>query len=371
MRVAVIGCGAMGAAAAWRLKRRGADVVAFDRFSPPHDRGSSHGDSRIIRTAYMEGAFYVPLLREVFPLWRELERETGADLLTITGLLTIGAPESHAVKSVLATAREQDVEVQVLEAAEVRRRFPGHVLTDDECAVLDPEAGYLLPEKAIEAMTRQVDLRRDTPVRAVEYRAEGVDVVTAGGTEGFDAAVVATGPWIRELVPGLPVQGERQPMVWLALQSDADWFGAARFPVWLREGTPQGDAYGFPSLDGRTIKIGLHHGGDPADPDTLKRSVTDADLDPIRLFVTRYLRGVTRHVARSVVCIYTNSPDDDFIVDLHPESSRVVVLSPCSGHGFKFAPVIGDVAADLVLQGRTARDISRFALSRFGSARRQ
>jgi sarcosine oxidase len=365
MRVAVIGCGAMGAASAWRLRKRGADVVAFDRYSPPHNRGSTHGESRITRTAYMEGAFYVPLLRESFPLWRELESDSGAQLLTITGLLTIGRPDSHSVKAVLTTAREQKLETQVLDAAEVRRRHPGHMLSDDEVAVFDPQAGYLLPEKAVEAMTGGLDLHRDEPVNAIDMRSDGVDVTTERGTERFDAAVIATGPWIRELVPTLPVTGERQPMVWLSLQSGVDWFGPDRFPVWLREGTPQGDAYGFPSLDGSSIKIGLHHGGDPADPDTLKRSVTDADLDPIRLFVTRYLRGVTRHVAHSVVCIYTNCPDDDFIVDVHPESSRVVVLSPCSGHGFKFAPVIGDIAADLVLDGQTKRDISRFSLSRF------
>jgi sarcosine oxidase len=158
---------------------------------------------------------------------------------------------------------------------------------------------------------------------------------------------------------------ERQAMVWLSLQSGVEWFAPDRFPVWIREGSAEGDAYGFPSLDGRTIKLGIHHGGDPADPDNVRREVTDADLDPLRLFVTRYLRGVTRHVARSAVCLYTNAPDENFIVDLHPESSRVVVLSPCSGHGFKFAPVIGDIAADLVLDGRTGRDISRFAISRF------
>jgi sarcosine oxidase len=366
MRVAVIGCGAMGAASAWRLMKRGADVVAFDRYSPPHDRGSTHGESRITRTAYMEGAFYVPLLRESFPLWRELESDTGSQLLTITGLLTIGRPDSHSVSAVMATAREQKLETHVLDATEVRKRFPGHMLTDDEVAVLDPQAGYLLPERAVEAMLNGVDLRRDEPVTALGFRADSVDVTTERGTDRFDAAVIATGPWIRELVPSLPVTGERQPMVWLSLQSGVDWFGADRFPVWLREGTPQGDAYGFPSLDGLSIKIGLHHGGDPADPDALKRSVTDADLDPIRLFVTRYLRGVTRHVARSVVCIYTNSPDQDFIIDRHPESSRAVVLSPCSGHGFKFAPVIGDIAADLVLDGKTRRDIARFSTARFG-----
>jgi len=365
MKVAVVGCGAMGAAAAWRLTRRGAEVVAFDRFSPPHDRGSTHGESRVTRTAYMEGAFYVPLLQESFPLWRELEAERGAELLTITGLLTLGMQGSHAVEAVLATAREQGLETRVLDAAELGRRYPGHMVSEGEVGVFDPQAGFVRPEKAVAAMLKDIDLRKDEAVSAVKPGSDGVEVVTARGAEGFDAAVIATGPWIRELVPFLPVSVERQTMVWLSLQSGVDWFTSDRFPVWLREGTAEGNAYGFPSLDGRTIKLGLHHGGDPADPDTVRRAVTDADLDPIRLFVTRYLRGVTRHVARSAVCLYTNTPDESFIVDVHPDSPRVVVLSPCSGHGFKFSPVIGDIAADLVLDGGTKRDISHFALARF------
>ena len=355
----------MGAAAAWRLARRGADVVAFDRYSPPHDRGSTHGESRIIRTAYMEGAFYVPLLKEAFPLWRELETDSGAKLLTITGLLTIGENGSQALESVLATAREQDLPTTVLDAAEMRKRYPGHMVADGESAVFDPQAGYVLPEQAVAAMTRSFEVRRGEPVKALKFLSDRVDVVTARETAGFDAAVIATGPWIRELVPALPVAIERQAMVWLSLQSGVDWFTPERFPVWIRGSMPGGDAYGFPSLDGRTIKLGVHHGGEPANPDNVRREATDADLDPVRLFVTRYLRGVTRHVARSVICLYTNSPDEDFIVDLHPESSRVVVLSPCSGHGFKFAPVMGDIAADLVLEGRTSRDISRFSMARF------
>jgi sarcosine oxidase len=365
VKVAVVGCGAMGAAAAWRLTRRGAEVVAFDRYAPPHDRGSTHGESRITRTAYMEGAFYVPLLKESFPLWRELEAERGVELLTLTGLLTLGLPDSHSVEAVLTTAREQGLETQVLDAAELARRYPGHMVADGEVGVLDPQAGYLRPEKAVAAMLHGIHLHREEPVTALKMRPDGVDVTTAAGTQGFDAAVIATGPWIRELVPFLSVSVERQAMVWLALQSGVDWFTPERFPVWIREGTAEGNAYGFPTLDGQTIKLGLHHGGDPADPDTVKRATTDADLDPIRLFVTRYLRGVTRHVARSAVCLYTNSPDENFIVDVHPESPRVVVLSPCSGHGFKFSPVIGDIAADLVLDGTTRRDISHFALARF------
>jgi sarcosine oxidase len=365
MRVAVIGCGAMGAASAWRLKKRGADVVAFDRFSPPHERGSTLGESRITRTAYMEGAFYVSLLRESFPLWRELEASTGTHLLTVTGLLTIGAPDSDAIRATQATARAEKLETHVLDAAEMRKRYPGHMLADSEVGLLDPQAGYLLPEQAVEAMAREIDVRRDQPVTSLKFRSDGVDVTTGRKSEGFDAAVVAAGSWVRDFLPSLPVSIERQPMVWLALQSGVDWFAPDRFPAWLREGTPQGDAYGVPSLDGRTIKVGLHHGGDPTQPDSVNRTVTDRDLDPIRLFVTRYLRGVTRHVARSVVCMYTNTPDRDFVIDLHPQSSRAVVLSPCSGHGFKFAPVIGDIAADLVLDGKTSRDISRFKISRF------
>jgi sarcosine oxidase len=365
VRVAIVGCGAMGAAAAWRLSRRGADVVGFDRFSPPHDRGSTHGESRITRTAYLEGAWYVPLLQETFPMWRSLEKSSGAQLMTMTGLLTIGSPQSPTILSTLASAKQNGLETETIDTPELRRRYPAHVVTDGEVAVIDPQAGFLRPEAAVEAMLQGIDVRRQTPVKQVRSVADGVEVVFAGGNEKFDAAVLAAGPWIRELVPTLPVKVERQVMVWLALQSGADRFEASKFPVWLRDGTPHGNVYGFPSLDGRTIKIGRHHGGEPVDPDSVRRRVTDADLDPVRLFVTSYMRGVTRSVTRSATCLYTNTPDEQFIIDLHPDSPRMVVLSVCSGHGFKFSPVVGDIAADLVLDGDTRRDISRFALARF------
>jgi sarcosine oxidase len=366
MRVAIVGCGAMGSAAAWRLSKRGADVVAFDRFAPPHDRGSTHGESRITRTAYLEGTFYVPLLQETFPMWRELEAETGAALLTLNGLLTIGAPSSPPLEATLTAAREHGLDVQTLDASEVRKRYPGHVLADDEVAVLDPQAGFLRPEAAVEAMTRGIDLRPNAVVTSIEPSRAGVRVVVDGKAEDFDAAVIASGPWTNELMPGLPLAVERQVMVWLAIQAGVDSFMPERFPAWLREGTAAGDIYGFPSLDGLSIKLGRHHGGETVTPDTVRRAVTDADLDPLRLFVTKHLRGVTRHVVRSAVCLYTNTPDESFIVDLHPDSPRVVVVSACSGHGFKFAPVMGDIAADLLLDGGTRRDISHFSLKRFG-----
>ncbi len=365
MRVAVVGCGAMGAATGWRLQKRGAEVVCFDRYSPPHDLGSTHGESRVTRTAYFEGPWYVPLLQETFGMWRELEAESKQQLLTLTGLLMIGAPDSEAIVASQAAAKEHGLEIKVLDASELRRRYPGHIVGDGEVAVLDPQAGFLRAEAAVSAMTRELNVRRNTQVTRVEPRSGGVEVATAQGSEMFDAAVIATGPWMSELVPFLPLKVERQVLVWLAIQSGADEFNPDRFPVWIREGTPQGDVYGLPTLDGRTIKLARHHGGETVDPATVRRAATDADLDPLRLFVTKYLRGVTRHVTRSAVCLYTNTPDQHFAIGLHPESERVVILSACSGHGFKFSPVVGDIAADLVLEGGTRRDISRLALQRF------
>ena len=365
MRVAVVGCGAMGAAAGWRLQKRGAEVVCFDRYSPPHEIGSTHGESRVTRTAYFEGPWYVPLLKETFGMWRELEAESKQQLLTLTGLLMIGAPDSEAVVASQAAANEHGLEIKVLDASELRRRYPGHTVGDGEIAVFDPQAGFLRVEAIVSAMTRELNVRRNTKVTGVDPKSDGVEVSTAQGSEMFDAAVIATGPWMSELVPFLPLKVERQVLVWLAIQSGADWFSPERFPVWIREATPQGDVYGLPTLDGLSIKLARHHGGETVDPATVRRTATDADLDPLRLFVTKYLHGVTRHVTRSAVCLYTNTPDRHFAIGLHPESERVAIVSACSGHGFKFAPVVGDIAADLVLEGGTRRDISRLALQRF------
>ncbi|HEV2218382.1 MAG TPA: N-methyl-L-tryptophan oxidase [Candidatus Dormibacteraeota bacterium] len=365
MRVAVVGCGAMGAASGWRLHKRGVEVVCFDRYSPPHDLGSTHGESRVTRTAYFEGPWYVPLLKETFGMWRELEAESKQQLLTLTGLLMIGAPDSEAVVASQEAAREHGLEIKILDASELRRRYPGHIVGDGEIAVFDPQAGFLRVEAVVSAMIRELDVRRNTQVIRVEPKADRVEVATAQGNETFDAAVIATGPWMSELVPSLPLKVERQVLVWLAIQSDADWFSPDRFPVWIREATPQGDVYGLPTLDGTSIKLARHHGGETVDPSTVRRTATDADLDPLRLFVTKYLHGVSRHVTRSAVCLYTNTPDQHFAIGLHPESPRVVVLSACSGHGFKFSPVVGDIAADLVLDGGTRRDISHLALQRF------
>ena len=370
--MAVVGCGAMGAATGWRLATRGVQVVCFDRHSPPHALGSSHGESRIIRTAYFEGAWYVPLVQEAFPLWRTLEQESGAQLLTLTGALMIGPPSAEAVAGAQAAAAAHGLDALVLDADELRLRYPAHVITDKDVAVLDVQAGFIRPEEAVAAMIDRLvalggEIRRGVVVNHVSGHADGVEVATDEAREDFDAVVIAAGPWMRDLIP-LPLVVERQVMAWFEIATDGgDWFTPERFPVFIRETDGLG-IYGLPTLDGVSLKIARHHGGELTDPKSVCREVADAELDPLRAFASTYLRGVTTRVAKTAVCMYSNTPDEDFVIDLHPEDSRVVVISACSGHGFKFAPVVGDIATDLVCDGRTARDISRFSMARFAKS---
>lgn len=361
----------MGAAAGWRLAERGARVVCFDRHSPPHAFGSSHGESRITRTAYFEGPWYVPLLQETFPLWRELESATGADLLTLTGALMIGPPSAEAVAGALATAAGCGLDVRLLKAHEIRETYPGHIVGNRDVAVLDAQAGFIRPEAAVAAMIGRLEtlggeVRRGVVVSAVNRRFEGVEVVTDGAREMFDAAVIAAGPWTPELEDWLPLTVERQVLAWFAIDEKADWLTPRRFPVFIRRADEIGDIYGFPSLDGVSVKIALHHEGEVTDPQHVRREVSEGELDPLRRFVRTRLRGVSQKVVRTVTCMYTNTPDGHFAIGLHPQDPRVTVLSACSGHGFKFSPVIGDIAADLVCDSRTPRDISHFSFERFG-----
>ena len=371
IRVAVIGCGAMGAAAGWRLAARGAQVVCFDRHSPPHPLGSSHGESRITRTAYFEGPWYVPLLQETFPLWRELESATDEELLTLTGALMIGPPSAEAVAGALAAAADHGLDVRLLKADEIRKAYPGHIVGNRDVAVLDAQAGFLRPEAAVAAMIGRMEalggeIRRGVVVSAMNPHPDGVEVVTDEARETFDAVVVAAGPWIHELVDWLPLTVERQVMAWFAIdQKVGSGLTPGKFPVFIRQGGDMGDVYGFPTLDGVSVKIARHHEGAATDPEQVLREVSDRELDPLRRYVRTRLHGVTQRVVRTVTCLYTNTPDGHFAIGLHPEDARIAVVSACSGHGFKFAPVVGDIAADLVCDGHTSRDISHFSLGRF------
>ena len=370
--VAVVGLGAMGGAALWRLALRGAGRVAgFDRFAPPHDRGSSHGESRIIRSAYFEDPAYLPLVREAFGLWRELERESGESLLLMTGAAMIGGAAAEVVAGALETARVHGLAYELLAARAAAARFPQHALDDDDVVVCEADAGVLHPERCVAAMLARAQAmgataHTDVRVSAVQPTADGAVVVhTPSGDVRAAHAVVCAGPWMAKLLPSLPVPlwVERQVMAWLPVRTP-ELFAPSRFPVFIRQQRDGPAVYGLPSLDGATVKLAVHHDGDAVDPDDVPR-VSDDDVAPLLRFARERMHGVEPHVVRAAVCLYTNTPDEHFVVGALPDCERITVVSACSGHGFKFAPVIGDVVADLVLDGATRRPVERFAPGRF------
>jgi sarcosine oxidase len=370
--VLVVGLGAMGSMALWRLARRGARVIGFDRFEPPHAMGSSHGESRIIRTAYYEGPGYVPLVREAFGLWRELEAESGATILTMTGALMIGSPSSDVVAGALASAREHGLEHEILDGTQVRRRFERHRLVDHEVAVHEAAAGFVRPEVGIGAAlgrARALGARvlNGHAVERVTAIEGGVEVRAAGRTWRGRHAVVCAGAWNSVgLVGGLDVKLEvtRQCMVWFRPRTPA-LHSPEVAPVFVHDmgGSPALFGYGFPSVDGETVKIGLAARTAPQDPDAIDRAIHPADLDAAADYVRSALPDLDPTPVRAVVCLQENSPDRHFVIGaLAP---GVTVLAGFSGHGFKFAPVVGDIAADLALQGATSRSIAAFSPQRF------
>ncbi|MGH7552295.1 MAG: N-methyl-L-tryptophan oxidase [Longimicrobiales bacterium] len=366
--VIVVGLGVTGSSAAVALARRGARVLGLDRWTPPHAWGSSHGDTRISREAYYERPIYVPLVRRARELWEELEREAGGRLHVETGGLNIGLEGSELVIGALASAREHGVEHEVLTAAEVRRRYPGLRLAEGNVAVLEPRAGVLFPEACVAALhdrARWVGARIEYENRVEGWKSgvDGIEVTTERGRRHAGRLVLAAGPWLSALVPGLglPLEVERQ---WTA------WFGhdgsyvAADFPVTLWEFSTGAFLYSCPDV-GFGLKVGYHHGGRVVDPERVDREVDLAELESLRAAVSELFPRVSGGAERARVCLYTNTPDHDFIVDLQPGDPRVVIASPCSGHGFKFGPALGEVVADLVLAGGTSFDVRPFRLDRF------
>jgi sarcosine oxidase len=363
--VAVIGMGAMGSLSAWRLASRGARVIAFERFRPGHDRGSSYGDTRIFRTAYFESPEYVPLLQRAGQLWRELETQTGTELLTLTGGLAIGEMDGGLVTGVLASAALHGLPHRVLDATQMKSLYQQHRLSAGEVAVRENEAGFLRPERSIAAAAARAEalgarVMVETEATSIEASSGGVVVESSRGRFEAKRALVTAGPWTAKLLPGLglPLKVERQVQGWLAVDDPAA-FSPARFPVFIREIDGGRFRYGSPTTDGRTIKLGVHHEGTESDPDTIDREVADADVEPLKAFARDMLRNVSDRVVDARACMYTNTPDGRFIAISPAEMPGVTVLSACSGHGFKFASVIGELMADAILDGRPLPTIIR------------
>jgi sarcosine oxidase len=372
--VVVVGLGAMGSAAAWQLARRGRRVLGFDRFSPPHTLGSSHGRTRIIREAYFEHPCYVPLLRRAYEAWAELERDSGRRLLVPTGGLMAGPADGELVAGARRSAVEHGVSHEMLTAADIRRRFPGFVPPDDVVGLLEMRAGMLFPEDCIEAalgLARRhgADLRTDEPVVTWGADGDGAWVTSRGGTYRAGRLILSAGSWMPGLLGrwGRPLSVERQVVHWFEPARDPELFGPARCPVAVWEEPGGSVFYTLPDV-GDGLKAGIHHDGETTDPDRVRREPTAEDEQAIRRKLERIMPAACGRVREARVCLYTNTADRHFLIDRHPDHAQVIVASPCSGHGFKFASVVGEILADLATDDRTRFDLSPFALSRLGSA---
>ncbi len=369
----VIGLGGMGSAAAYHLARRGQRVLGLEQFGPLHERGSSHGLTRIIRLAYHEDPAYVPLLRRAYELWHDLEAAADEELLITTGSVEGGPEGGEMFRGALEAAEEHDIAHEVLDGADLRRRHPGYAgIGDDIKVVWQPDGGFLLAERTMVAHANGAraagaDLSFEEAVHGWEPTANGdVRVTTAQGAYEAGRLVICAGPWAGQLVPALRTLAvpERQVLAWLTPRRP-ELFTADRFPVFLLD-VEGGSYYGFPVHDGHGFKFGwYHHFRERIDPDADDRVTRADDERALRAFAGRYFPDGAGPTEMMKACIFTNTPDEHFVVDRLDDAPQVTVISACSGHGYKFCSVIGEIAADLAIDGSTRHDIGLFALDRF------
>jgi sarcosine oxidase len=365
----VLGTGGVGSAALFHLTKRGARALGLDRFPIGHDRGSSHGHSRLTRQAYFEHPDYVPLVRRAFELWGELEQAAGEQLYFETGLLEVGRPEGEVIRGVRESARLHGLAIENLAASEARRRFPQFHVDDDCEAVFEHRAGYLLVERCVEAHADQAarlgaEVVTGTTVSAWRADGSGVVVETDRGSYAADRLVIAAGAWSGSLLAelGIPLEVRRKPLYWYATQDDA-YRPASGCPAFYYD-LPHGGFYGIPQIDELGVKVAEHSGGLIVDdPLAVNRDVL-ADHQRVAQFVAEHLpRATTRRTAHAV-CMYTMSPDAHFIVDRHPAHPQVAFAAGLSGHGFKFTCALGQALAELALDGRTGLPIGFLSASR-------
>ena len=370
--VIVLGIGGMGSAAGAHLAERGHDVLGLERFDVPHTRGSSHGSTRIIRLAYYEHPSYVPLLRRASENWRALETETGRDLLHVTGSIDAGPADGPLFEGSRRSCEEHGLDHEVLTGSEVNERFPGYDLPRSHRAVYQPEGGFVVPERCIVAQVETAQAH-GAEIRARERVTDwwaledgGVRVETTADDYEADRLVVTAGAWTGTLLPDLGdvLEPERQVLAWLqpenppAFQPDA-------FPVWNLS-VEEGRYYGLPVYDVPGFKFGrYHHRGETVDPDDWRTEPDAEDERLLREFAERYFPDGAGPTMGLATCMFTNTPDEHFVVDTLPNRPQVAVAAGFSGHGFKFASVVGEVLADLAESGRTDHPIDLFSADRF------
>jgi sarcosine oxidase len=367
--IILAGLGAVGSAAAFHLSQRGLRVLGLDRFRPPHTHGSTHGGSRVIRETAFEHPRYVPLARRAYENWRRLEAATGESLLHVTGVLYVGPPEEMLVAGTLASARLHGIRHETLDSTTLAQRYPDFGAIDGATGVFEPGAGWIDPERSVAAALRfaadhGTELRFEEPLLHWEAAGRGVRVTTAGGQYEAGRLLLATGPWMPEILgaDGAGLSVERQVQHWFAPTPGA---ALGRLPVFIRQ-TTEAVFYALPpaaAADG-AVKVAVHHDGAPTTPATVERVVGEEEIASTESLLARYVPALAGVHRRSAVCLYTNSRDGNFVIDRHPAHAAVVIASPCSGFGFKFASVVGEILAGLLLDEATPFDLKPFGIAR-------
>ena len=372
----VIGLGGMGSAAAYHLARRRKRVLGLEQFTPAHDKGASHGKTRVTRQAYYEDPAYVPLLVRAHELWYQIEKETGSSVLSEVGGLMIGRPETAVVSGSIRSARQYGLGHEILDAAEIRRRYPVLAPRPDEIALFERKAGFLRPEAAVQAhldgaTLHGAELHFGERVIAWEQSGSRVRVRTNQGEYEAAHVVISPGPWAPAVLAelGLPLVVERQVLYWFDPIGGVEPFLPDRFPIFIWEAEDAATPYGFPAIDGPNggVKIAYYRAPqeETCSPETIERSIRESEVASMREAIAERIPALNSRFLAGVTCMYTNTPDKNFVIASHPACPQVSIACGFSGHGFKFCSVVGEILADLATTGETRHDISLFRPQRF------
>ncbi|HWA17030.1 MAG TPA: N-methyl-L-tryptophan oxidase [Gemmatimonadales bacterium] len=369
--VIVVGLGATGSSALLALARRGIKGLGIDRWRPPHPNGSTHGRSRIIRQSYYESPAYVPLVRRAWDLWRQLEKESSRPLLRQTGALMLGPGDGDLIAGARQSAILHALPHEILTTSAIRKRFPQFTVRDGTVGLFEENGGALDPEACVTASLEQAARRGavmafDAEVTGWKEEGDAIVVHTSKGRALGERLILAAGAWMPKLLKDhpLPLSVERQLLWWFEPKKNAWRFRSRHCPVFLWEWDYGRMIYGIPD-DDAGFKVAIHHEGQTVDPDKVNRVANASEALFLRRLLDGHLPDLNGTLKEGAVCLYTNTPDEDFVIGPHPASSRVTIASPCSGHGFKFASAVGDILADLVTTGQPPLDISAFSPRRF------
>lgn len=370
--VIVVGAGSMGMAAGYYLSQKGVRTLMIDAFDPPHSNGSHSGDTRLIRHACGEGMEYASMALRAQELWDDLAGKTKETIFRKTGVLTFGPESSQFVKQAIDSGCAYDMNIETLSADEVNERWPGVTLSDEEIACYEPDAGVLFSANCIRAFKRLAldngaELKTDSPVLNIDVADDSVTVETSRETFTADKLIVSGGAWNKKILSDLDmkiaVQASRRTIAWF--NSNDLLYKADTFPGFFGD-LPSGVFYGFPSIDGAGLKVGRYDNGDDAEPEYINREfgVYDKDEDDVRGFLDEYMAEANGRINAGKTCMFTNTPDENFVIDLHPEHSHIAIAAGFSGHGYKFSTAVGEILIELVTDGETKQDISLFSAER-------